>query len=174
MPASRSFIGCALLVMSLATAFAVSGCGGATAPTSPSDAGSRTAATSAATPDTTPRAPTTDDGLSPSYRPDAPVRSKVGSGHVLTGVVVSSRDGSPIANAKLELWPEYAGQGHVDSARATVFTDDSGAYRFECDQPEHIHMRISAPGYVTIAQNSYHPEGKPTGTFDIVLAPDAP
>ncbi len=33
-------------------------------------------------------------------------------------------------------------------------------------------MRISAPGYMTIAQNSYHPEGKTEGTFDVVLAPE--
>jgi hypothetical protein len=116
--------------------------------------------------------PTLDDGLSPSYKPDAPVRSVVGTGHVLTGTVVSSRDGSPIAGAKFELWPEYPDRGHLDAARATVFTDPSGRYRFECDPPEHIHMRITAPGYVGIAQNSYHPEGRPEGTFDVVLRPE--
>lgn len=116
--------------------------------------------------------PTVDDGLSPSYRADSPVRTRVGSGHLLTGVVRSSADCSPIAGAKVELWPEYAGRGHPDSARATVFTDSRGAYRFECEQPEHIHMQISAPGYITIAQNSYHPEGS-RGRFDVTLAPIA-
>jgi len=116
--------------------------------------------------------PTLDDGLSPSYVPDAPVRSVVGTGHVLTGTVVSSRDGSPIAGANLELWPEYQDRGHPDSARATVFTNASGRYRFQCDPPEHIHMRISADGYVGVAQNSYHPGGRSEGTFDIVLRPE--
>ena len=116
--------------------------------------------------------PTFDDGLSPSYRSDSPVRSIVGHGHVLTGTVRSGRDCAPIANAQLELWPEYPGQGHVDDARATVFSDADGRYRFECDLPEHIHMRVSAPGYITIAQNSYHPEGQAQGTFDVVLAPE--
>jgi len=115
--------------------------------------------------------PTLDDGLSPSYRPDAPVRSVVGTGHVLTGRVVSSRDGSPVAGAKLELWPEYRDRGHLDAARATVFTDSSGGYRFQCDSPEHIHMRITAAGYIGIAQNSYHPGDSSEGTFDIVLRP---
>jgi len=115
--------------------------------------------------------PTRDDGLSPSYKPDAPVRSIVGTGHVLTGSIVSSVDGAPIVGAKVELWPEYADRGHVDSARATVFTDASGLYRFVCDPPEHIHMRITADGYVGIAQNSYHPDGRSEGTFDIVLRP---
>jgi protocatechuate 3,4-dioxygenase beta subunit len=118
--------------------------------------------------------PTMDDGLSPSYKPDAPVRAIVGQGHVLTGVVRSSRDCAPVANAQLELWPEIAGQGHPDEARATIFTDSEGRYRFECAMPEHIHMRISAPGFRTLAQNSYHPDGAAEGTFDIVLVPESP
>ena len=94
--------------------------------------------------------PTIDDGVSPSYKPDAPVRSSVGHGHVLTGVVRSSLDCAPIANARLELWPEYPGKDHPDEAWATVFTDSAGRYQFECDPPDHIHMRISAQGYRTL------------------------
>ncbi|MFN8495368.1 MAG: carboxypeptidase regulatory-like domain-containing protein [Caldilineaceae bacterium] len=116
--------------------------------------------------------PTHDDGVSPTYKPNAPVRASVGHGHVLTGVVRSSRDCAPIANARLELWPEYAGRGHPDDMRATVLTDSVGRYRFECNPPEHIHIRISAPGYRPIGQNSYHPNGQAEGKFDIVLAPE--
>jgi len=116
--------------------------------------------------------PTLDDGLSPSYESGAPTRSIVGTGHVLTGRVVSRRDGSPIRGATLELWPEYEGRGHPDEARATVVTDMSGRYRFQCDPPEHIHMRITAAGYAGIAQNSYHPDGRAEGTFDVVLRPE--
>jgi len=115
--------------------------------------------------------PTRDDGLSPSYAPGAPIRSVVGTGHVLTGTLISSRDGSPISGARIELWPEYAGRGHPDEARATVVTDGAGRYRFQCDPPEHIHMRITAAGYVGIAQNGYHPGGDAEGTFDVVLRP---
>jgi hypothetical protein len=118
--------------------------------------------------------PTNDDGVSPTYFPNTPVRSVVGHGHVLTGVVRSSRDCAPIANAKLEFWPEEANKGHPDTSRATLFSDQEGRYRFECNPPEHIHMRISAPGYRTIGNNSYHPNGRTEGTFDIVLAPDQP
>lgn len=113
--------------------------------------------------------PTLDDGVRPSYKPDTPERNVVGSGHVLTGVVLSSVDCQPIPNAKLEFWPEEAGLGHPDSSRATFYTDEAGRYRFECNQPEHIHMRISAPGYKAIGVNSYHPGSAPEGTFDIVL-----
>ena len=116
--------------------------------------------------------PTLDDGVSPSYKPETPERNVVGHGHVLTGVVLSSENCEPIANARLEFWAEEAGLGHPDSSRATFFTDQNGRYRFECNPPEHIHMRISAPGYRTIGVNSYHPEGSTDGVFDIVLVPE--
>ena len=116
--------------------------------------------------------PTLDDGVSPSYKPDAPERDVVGQGHVLTGIVLSSATCGPLANARLEFWREEAGLGHPDSSRATFFTDQNGRYRFECNPPEHIHMRISAPGYRTIGVNSYHPEGSAEGVFDIVLVPE--
>jgi protocatechuate 3,4-dioxygenase beta subunit len=98
----------------------------------------------------------------------------VGHGHILTGVVRSSANCVPIPNAKLELWPEEPGVGHLDEYRSTVFTDSSGAYRFECNPTDHIHMRISAEGYRSIASNAYHTEGKPEGIFHIVLRPDQP
>lgn len=116
--------------------------------------------------------PTLDDGVSPSYKPDTPERTIVGKGHVVTGVVLSSVDCQPIAHAKLEFWPEVGDIGHPDSERATFYTDQNGRYRFECSLPDHIHMRVSAPGYRTIGVNSYHPNGQAEGTFDIVLEPE--
>ena len=116
--------------------------------------------------------PTIDDGVSPSYKPNAPERTVVGQGHIVTGAVLSSLDCSPISNAKLEFWPDEEGLGHPDSSRATFFTDSNGRYRFECNPPAHIHMRVSAPGYRTIGVNSYHREGQADRTFDIVLVPE--
>ena len=111
------------------------------------------------------------DSLSPSYRPGAPVRAVVGQGHMLTGTVRSSRDCAPVAGARVELWPEIAGQGHPDSQRATVLTAADGTYRFQSDPPEHIHMLVSAAGFEPLASNRYHPEGKTTGRFDVLLTP---
>ncbi len=109
--------------------------------------------------------------LSPSYRPGAPVRAVVGLGHVLTGTVRSGRDCAPVAGARVELWPEIAGQGHPDGQRATVLTAADGGYRFQSDPPEHIHMLVSAEGFEPLASNRYHPEGRAAGRFDILLTP---
>jgi hypothetical protein len=114
------------------------------------------------------------DTLSPTYRPGAPVRAVVGHGHVLTGTVRSGRDCAPVAGARVELWPEIAGRGHPDSQRATVITGADGRYRFQSDLPDHIHMLVSAPGFEPVASNRYHPEGRPSGTFDVVLPPSGP
>jgi hypothetical protein len=111
------------------------------------------------------------DTLSPTYRPGAPVRSVVDKGHVLTGTVRSRRDCAPVAGARVELWPEIAGQGHPDAQRATVLTDAGGRYRFQSDPPEHIHMLVSAEGFEPLASNRYHPEGRASGRFDILLTP---
>jgi protocatechuate 3,4-dioxygenase beta subunit len=116
-------------------------------------------------------APTHADALSPSYKPNAPMRSVVGQGHVVTGTVRSSRNCAPIVGVKLELWSESPSGGHPDQYRATVYTDLFGRYRFECAPTDHIHMQISAAGYHTLASNAYHSEGRTAGTFDIVLVP---
>ena len=113
--------------------------------------------------------PTVADPPGP-YVPDAPVRQSVGKGHVVRGKVRSSLDCSPIIGAKIEMWPSDENDEHNYKARATVFSDAQGEYTFESDFPNHIHMRVSAPGYESIFTNAYHPEkGLAEGRFDIVL-----
>ena len=116
----------------------------------------------------------TPDELSETYRPGAPVRSVVGQGHVLIGTVRSERDCAPIAGARVELWPDVGGQGHPDDQRATVITGADGGYRFQSDPPDHIHVLVSAAGFQPVASNRYHPEGRASGTFDVLLPPSAP
>jgi protocatechuate 3,4-dioxygenase beta subunit len=160
------------LALILTVAFGVNACAPAAEPVTPTKtivAVEETATISSPTKSSC--KPTLDDGVSPSYMPDTPERTIVGHGHILTGVVLSNVDCQPIPHAKLEFWPEEEGLGHPESSRATFYTDKNGEYRFECNLPEHIHMRISADGYKTIGVNSYHPEGAPEGVFDIVLEP---
>jgi protocatechuate 3,4-dioxygenase beta subunit len=155
-----------LLLPLLAVACFGAGCSGGTA--TQSSTGTRAPASAV-----TACAPTLDDGLSPSYLAGAPERSVVGHGHVLAGTVRSAADCHPIAGAKLEFWTEAPDGGHPDAFRATLFSDAMGNYRFECDMTDHVHMRISATGFATIASNRYHPGGQAEGRFDIVLTPVA-
>ena len=113
-----------------------------------------------------------DSGPGLGFSPEAPQRETVGKGHLLTGMVLSSADCSPIAGAKLEMRPEVKGE-HPESQRATLYSDATGQYRFESELPEHIHMQVTAHGFKGIVTNQYHPApNQATSTFDIVLAPD--
>lgn len=123
-------------------------------------------------------APTPPDALGPFYEPGAPTRDRVGEGHVLRGVVRSSRDCSPIPNARIEFWLAGPDGRYTDAYRATVFSGPDGAYRFESHfppsyggRPPHIHIRITAPGYQTLVTQYYPQPGQSEGVFDLVLIP---
>jgi len=122
--------------------------------------------------------PTPPDQLGPFYVPGAPERTSVGQGHVLRGVVRSSADCAPIANAQVEFWMAGPDGEYDDDHRATLFADVSGAYRFESNfpppysgRPPHVHLRVSADGYQTLVTQYYPPDGQTEGAFDLVLIP---
>jgi protocatechuate 3,4-dioxygenase beta subunit len=122
--------------------------------------------------------PTPADYLGPYYETDAPVRSSVGKGYNLEGVVMSSTDCSPITSARIELWLTNPAGSYDDDHRTTVFSDDVGKYSFESNfppgyygRPPHIHIRISADDFKTIATQHYPADSQTTGKFDIVLIP---
>ena len=122
--------------------------------------------------------PTPADYLGPYYESDAPVRSSVGKGYNLEGVIMSSTDCSPIANARIEFWLTSPAGSYDDDHRATLFSDGTGGYSFESNlppdysgRPPHIHIRISAEGFKTLATQHYPADGQTTGKFDIVLIP---
>jgi len=118
------------------------------------------------------------DQLGPFYKPDAPERSVVGRGYILTGRVKSSRDCAPINNAKIEFWLTGPDGNYGDDYRATIYSDTFGAYRFECNKPKpyfgrppHIHVRVSSGGFKTLVTQHY-PEMNTNGdVLDLVLVP---
>jgi protocatechuate 3,4-dioxygenase beta subunit len=123
--------------------------------------------------------PTRPDIMGPFYVPGAPERSKVGEGYVLTGVVRSSRDCSALKGARIEFWQTGPQGGYDDEHRATVFSEESGSYRFESNfppgyygRPPHIHIRVSAEGYRTLVTQHYPANGSTEGTFELVLIPE--
>ena len=124
-------------------------------------------------------APTEADVMGPFYKPNAPLRSRVGAGYVLTGAVRSSKDCSPIAGAVVELWLAGPGAaGYDDAHRAIVVADRAGVYRFESNvpppiegRPPHIHLRVSAKGFEALVTQHYPTAGRNVADFDIVLSP---
>ena len=123
-------------------------------------------------------APTEPDALGPFYQPDAPVRSHVGKGYVLTGTVKSTAECMPIPNAKIEIWMAGPDGEYADAYRATLFSDSSGAFRFESHIPppyygrrQHIHILVSAAGFRTLVTQHYPEKGKTAAVFDLVIMP---
>ena len=123
-------------------------------------------------------APTEEDALGPFYKPNAPVRSIVGKGYVLQGVVRSSKDCGLVPGAVIELWLAGPDGGYDDAHRATIIADASATYRFESSvpppyygRPPHIHLRVSAKGFKTLVTQHYPLSGKKEAVFDIVLVP---
>jgi protocatechuate 3,4-dioxygenase beta subunit len=122
--------------------------------------------------------PTEEDALGPFYKPDAPVRTSVGKGYVLQGVVRSSNDCGPVPGARIELWLAGPGGEYDDAYRATIIADASAAYRFESTipppyygRPPHIHLQVSAKGFKTLVTQHYPSKGAVSAVFDIVLVP---
>lgn len=127
----------------------------------------------AAPPPTAPRCTITQGSGGPDYKPNAPLRSRVGSGFVLSGTIRSGIDCAVIPKARVEIW--LAGpNGYDDAHRGTVITDGNGRYRFESNFPpsNHIHVRVAVPGYRPLSTVYFPQAGTTAGTFDLVLEPD--
>ena len=122
--------------------------------------------------------PTSPDLLGPFYQPNAPERSQVGTGYLLTGEIKSALTCKSISGAKVELWMAGPDGQYGNEWRATIFSDKDGKYHFSTHfpghyggRPPHIHMIISAPGFKELTTQHYPQKGKETATFDIILIP---
>ena len=122
--------------------------------------------------------PTRPDSLGPFYEPDAPVRTSVGSGYVLSGAVLAAGGCDPVADARVEFWLANPEGEYDDAHRATVPVGDGGGYRFESnvpvaygDRPPHIHIRVTAPGYRELVTQHYPDAGQTEANLDLVLDP---
>lgn len=123
--------------------------------------------------------PTPWDEIGPFYRPNAPVRSSIGTGYLLSGTVRSADGCRPLHNARIEIWQVGPAGAYDDAHRATLFSDHAGRYRLETSypppygpRPSHIHILVDAKGFEGLITQHYPKKGKKRATFNIVLEPE--
>ncbi len=116
------------------------------------------------------------DGFGPFGKGLPPARAKIGTGHVLTCVVLSSLDCKPIRRARIELWQANKQGRYVRAGSATVYTNAQGRFRLEGPlppsyegRPGHIHLRVSAPGHEQLLSRYEAASGARRGTVRLVL-----
>jgi protocatechuate 3,4-dioxygenase beta subunit len=121
-------------------------------------------------------APTRADALGPFYKAGAPVRSKVGTGYVLQGRVLTTGC-RPIARARVELWLANPRGEYDDAHRATIVATRDGRYRLQSNRPPsyesrppHIHIRVSARGYRTLVTQHYPRGTRTSAVLNLVLS----
>ena len=122
--------------------------------------------------------PTLDDGAGPFGRGAPPRRNKIGTGHVLTGTVLSSVDCRPLAGARIHLWQANKRGQYLRSGSATVVTDRAGRFRFEGPRPvsyegrpPHIHLRVIAAEHELLFTRYVPRSGANRGSMRLVLVP---
>ena len=125
-------------------------------------------------------AATVPDGFGPFGRGSPPMRASIGSGHVLSGVVLSSLTCTPIRGARVELWQANAKGRYVRATSGTVLTDRAGRFRFEGPYPvayegapPHIHLRVVASGHEVLLTRYVPARGARRGSVRLVLVPQA-
>jgi protocatechuate 3,4-dioxygenase beta subunit len=123
-------------------------------------------------------APTPEDAFGPFGRGAPPLRAKIGTGHVLTGVVLSALDCRPIRGAQVHLWQANRNGRYTRATSATVVTNRSGRFRFEGPRPvsyagrePHIHLRVIAAYHRPLFAR-YVPRGARRGNIRLVLRPE--
>ena len=123
---------------------------------------------------------TAPDAFGPFGRGMPPVRSKIGSGHVLTGVVLSAAGCKPLRHASVQFWQANRNGVYTRAGSATVFTDRNGRFRFEGPFPPsyeglpgHIHIRVTAPDHVSLLARYVPAPREKIGTVRLVLRPAA-
>lgn len=123
--------------------------------------------------------PTPWDEIGPFYRPNAPVRDRIGTGYELSGTVRSAKDCSPLPNARIEFWQAGPNGSYDEAHRATIHTDRKGHYHLKTDfpppyaqRPPHIHILVDAKGFEGLITQHYPKRGLRKATFDLVLVPD--
>jgi len=121
--------------------------------------------------------PTVSQGGGPFETSGAPAprRSRIGSGHVLTGRILRYPDCKPVRGAVVEFWQESPNGVYDRRGRAATVTGPLGTFRFEGPVPPggfrgpHIHIHVSAAGYEDFVTTYVLSRGERQGRITIVL-----
>ena len=165
----------AIWFTAVATALALSACGGtstaASTTNTPSSAVSGSPA--AASTDECPTQLTPAQTEGPYFKPGSPARtSLIESGMTGTRLVLSGRvltlACAPVAGATLDFWQADAGGTYDNSGyrlRGHQLTDAAGRYSLETILPgeypgrtEHIHVKVRPPGKAVLTTQLYFPD----------------
>lgn len=135
------------------------------------------AVTASATPDAVCK-PTVGDGAGPFQASaiDTPRRAKIGTGHVLTGRVLSAPDCRPVARALVVFW-QAGPSGYGPRGRGSALTKRDGTFRFEGPIPAnygrgpHIHIAVVHALYEDLLTRYVVRRGAKKGQIRLVLTP---
>jgi protocatechuate 3,4-dioxygenase beta subunit len=126
----------------------------------------------------TPCRPTANDAAGPFSQTgiDAPVRAKIGTGHVLQGRVLRAGDCAAVRRALVVFW-QAGPNGYGPRGRGSVRTDRQGRFRIEGPVPAnygrapHIHIAVIHPDYEELLTRHVVRRGARSGRITIVLTP---
>ena len=106
----------------------------------------------------------------------APIRSRIGRGHVQTGRILRYPDCAPVRGAVVEFWQESPNGRYDRRGRASVITGRTGTFRFEgpvppgeSGRPPHIHIHVSAGGYDDFVTTHLLAAGERQARLTVVL-----
>jgi hypothetical protein len=123
---------------------------------------------------------TFNDGFGPFGRGLPPVRAKTGTGHVLSGVVLSAVDCKPVRGAQVQFWQSNAKGVYTTKLSATVISGRDGRFRYQSPKPAsyegrppHIHIRVIAKGFETLLSRVEPARGASRTSVRFVLVPSA-
>ncbi len=122
---------------------------------------------------------TPNDAFGPFGRGMPPIRAKTGTGHLLTGTVVSVLGCGPIPRAQVQFWQSNKKGRYTRALSATVLTDRAGRFRYRSPVPTsyegrepHVHIRVIADGHEQLLSRYVPARGTRRGTIRLVLVPE--
>jgi protocatechuate 3,4-dioxygenase beta subunit len=119
--------------------------------------------------------PTPTDSFGPFGRGMPPLRSKTGTGHVLTGTILSALGCKPVRGARVEFWQSDKDGTYTRKLSGTVITNSAGRFRYESPYPAaaepHMHIRVVAPNFRVLLTRFEPAPGEHVGNVRLVLVP---